>query len=115
MFELDILSKRIFIPENGLFASIQVLGYADKDGKLAQSKKYREIKTRAGVKKISTAFRPLLPFSNQRSNQKTFVRRVFLNKRKWQIFDERYNENSMLIQGNYRNYAMGATLHVYQE
>ncbi len=115
VFELDILSKRIFIPENGLFASIQVLGYADKDGKLAQSKKYREIKTRAGVKKISTAFRPLLPFSNQRSNQKTFVRRVFLNKRKWQIFDERYNENSMLIQGNYRNYAMGATLHVYQE
>lgn len=115
VFELDLLSKRIFIPENGLFASLQVLGYADKEGKLAQSKKYREIKTRAGIKKISTAFRPLLPFSNERSGQKTFVRRVFLNNKKWQVFDERYNENSNLILGNHRNYAMGAVMHVYQE
>lgn len=115
VFELDILSKRIFIPENGLFASLQVLGYADKNNKLAQSKKYREIKTRAGIKKISTAFRPLLPFSNERAQQKTFVRRVFLNNKKWQVFDEHYNENSNLIQGNHRNYAMGAILHVYQE
>jgi hypothetical protein len=115
VFELDILSKRIFIPENGIFASLQVMGYADKEGKLAQSKKYREIKTRAGIKKISTAFRPLLPFSNDRPQQKTFVRRVFLNNKKWQVFDERYNENSNLIQGNHRNYAMGAVMHVYQE
>ena len=115
VFELDILSKRIFIPENGLFASLQVLGYADQEGKLAQSKKYREIKTRAGIKKISTAFRPLLPFSNDRPSQQTFVRRVFLNNKKWQVFDERYNENSNLIQGNHRNYAMGAIMHVYQE
>lgn len=115
VFELDILSKRIFIPNNGLFASLQVLGYADKDGKLAQSKKYREIKTRAGIKKISTAFRPLLPFSNDSPSKQTFVRRVFLNNKKWQVFDERYNENSNLIQGNHRNYAMGAIIHVYQD
>lgn len=115
VFELDILSKRIFIPENGIFASLQVLGYADKEGKLVQSKKYREIKTRAGIKKISTSFRPLLPFSNDRPQQKTFVRRIFLNNKKWQVFDERYNENSNLIQGNHRNYAMGAIMHVYQE
>lgn len=115
VFELDILDKRIFIPEEGLYASLQVLGYADAQGKLAQSKKYREIKTRAGVKKISTAFRPLLPFCNTRPDQKTFVRRIFYNNKKWQVFDENYNENSMLIQGNYRNYAMGAIMHVYQE
>ena len=115
IFELDILSKRIFIPKKGLYASIQVLGYADLEGKLAQSKKYREIKTKAGVKKISTAFRPLLPFSNERSGQKTFVRRVFLNNREWQVFDENYNEGSNLIKSNHRNYAMGAIMHVYQE
>jgi len=115
VFILDILSKRIFIPENGIFASLQVLGYADEKGKLAQSKKYREIKTRAGIKKISTAFRPLLPFSNELPNAQTFVRRVFHNNKKWQVFDERYNENSNLIQGNHRNYAMGAVMHVYQE
>ena len=115
IFELDILSKHIFIPENGLFASIQVLGYADKNGKLAQSKKYREVKTKAGIKKISTAFRPLLPFSNERPEQKTFVRRVFLNNKEWQVFDEKYNKSSNLIKGNYHNYAMGAIMHVYQE
>lgn len=115
VFELDILDKRIFIPKEGIYASIQVLGYADSQGKLAQSKKYREVKTRAGIKKISTAFRPLLPFSNELPNEQTFVRRVFLNSKKWQVFDERYNENSNLIQGNHRNYAMGAVMHVYQE
>jgi len=115
VFELDILDKRIFIPNEGIFASLQVLGYANPEGKLAQSKKYREIKTRAGIKKISTAFRPLLPFSNNLPNAQTFVRRVFHNNKKWQVFDERYNENSNLIQGNHRNYAMGAVMHVYQE
>ena len=115
VFTLDILDKRIFIPNEGIFASLQVLGYANPKGKLAQSKKYREIKTRAGIKKISTAFRPLLPFSNELPNAQTFVRRVFYNNKKWQVFDERYNENSNLIQGNHRNYAMGAVMHVYQE
>lgn len=114
-YELDILSKEIFIPKNGIFASLQVLGYADKEGKLIQSKKYREVETREGIKKISTAFRPLLPFSNNRPSQKTFVRRVFLNNKGWQVFDERYNESSNLILGNYRNYAMGAVMHVYRE
>lgn len=114
-FLLEIADENIFIPKNGLFAGIQVLGYADKNGELAQSKKYREIETREGIKKISTAFRPLLPFTNQLSGKKTFVRRVFLNQRKWQVFDENYNENSNLIQGNHRNYGMGAVMHVYQE
>lgn len=115
IFELDIVSKHIFIPKDGIYASLQVLGYANPQGKLAQSKKYREVQTRAGIKKISTAFRPLLPFSNELPTQQTFVRRIFHNDKKWQVFDERYNENSNLIQGNHRNYAMGAVMHVYQK
>lgn len=115
VFELDMVNKRIFIPKEGIYASMQVLGYADQKGKLAQSKKYREVQTRAGIKKISTAFRPLLPFSNALPNKQTFVRRIFHNDKKWQVFDERYNENSNLIKGNHRNYAMGAVMHVYQE
>ncbi len=115
VFELDIQSKQIFIPEDGIFASLQVLGYANKEGKLAQSKKYREVKTRRGIQKISTAFRPLLPFTNQLSSQKTYVRRIFLNNKKWQVFDKTYNENSNLILSGSRNYGMGTIVHVFEE
>jgi len=114
-FELDIIDHVIFIPENGIFVSLQVLGYADKEGKLIQSKKYREIKTRRGIEKISTAFRPLLPFSNQLDNQNTYVRRVFLNNKKWQVFDKTYNKNSKLILTGHRNYGLGAEFRVYEE
>jgi len=115
VFELNIQSKQIFIPEEGIFASLQVLGYADDKNKLIQSKKYREVPTKRGVKKISTAFRPLLPFTNELSNQKTYVRRIFLNNKKWQVFDKTYNENSNLILSGSRNYGMGATFHVFEE
>ena len=115
VFELDIHSKQIFIPKNGIYASLQVLGYADAKNKLIQSKKYREIRTKRGIKKISTSFRPLLPFTNELSDQKTFVRRIFLNNRKWQVFDNTYNENSNLIKSGARNYGMGAIFHVFEE
>ncbi len=115
IFELDIQSKQIFIPEEGIFASLQVLGYADDNGKLMQSKKYREIKTKRGIQKISTAFRPLLPFTNEFPLQKTYVRRIFLNNKKWQVFDETYNENSNLIKSGFRHYGMGVTFHVFEE
>jgi len=115
IFELDITDHIIFIPKTGIFASLQVLGYADKEGKLIQSKKYREVKTSRGIEKISTAFRPLLPFSNELNNQKTYVRRVFLNNRKWQIFDKTYNKNSKLILTGHRNYGLGAEYRVYEE
>ncbi|SNR41578.1 peptidase associated/transthyretin-like domain-containing protein [Dokdonia pacifica] len=115
VFELNIQSKQIFIPEEGIFASLQVLGYADDKGKLIQSKKYREVPTKRGVKKISTAFRPLLPFTNEFPDQKTYVRRIFLNNKKWQVFDKTYNENSNLIKSGSRNYGMGATFHVFEE
>lgn len=114
VFELDVLSKSIYIPESGIFVSLQVLGYADDDGKLVQTKKYREVKTARGVQKISTSFRPLLPFTNKLIGQNTYVRRVFLNDKKWQIFDKSYNERSKLIQSGHRNYGMGAEFKVFE-
>ncbi|MGI9550762.1 MAG: carboxypeptidase-like regulatory domain-containing protein [Aurantibacter sp.] len=114
IFELDLLSKSIFIPENGIFISLQVLGYANKEGKLIDSKKYREVKTARGVQKISTSFRPLLPFIKGLPNQSTFVRRIFFNDKKWQVFDRTYNKNSNLIQTGHKNYGMGAQFKVWE-
>ncbi len=114
VFELDILDKFIYVPENGLFISIQVLGYENSKGRLAQTKQYREIKTARGIQKISTSFRPLLPFTNELPMQNTYVRRIFLNKKKWQIFDKSYNAKSKLIQTGHRNYGMGAEFKVYE-
>ncbi len=114
VFELDLLSKFIYIPENGLFVSLQVLGYENSKGRLAQTKQYREIKTSRGIQKISTSFRPLLPFTNELPIQKTFVRSIFLTKKKWQIFDKSYNKNSKLIQGGHRNFGLGAEFKVWE-
>ena len=113
IYELDLTRFNVFIPETGIFASLQVLGYADPKGKLLQNKKYNEVKTRRGIEKISTTFRPLLPFTDALPEQQTFVRRVFLNNKKWQVFDKSYNENSKLIQTGQKNYGMGSLLHVY--
>jgi len=113
-FELDVSSKSIYIPENGLFVSLQVLGYANSKGKLAQTKQYREIKTSRGIQKISTSFRPLLPFSDKLVGQNTYVRRIFLNNKRWQVFDKSYNEKSKLIQTGHRNYGMGAIFRVFE-
>ncbi len=113
VFELNLSSKSIYIPEDGIFVSLQVLGYANSKGRLAQTKQYREIKTARGVQKISTSFRPLLPFSDKLVGQNTYVRRVFLNNKKWQIFDKSYNAKSKLIQTGHRNYGMGAELKVF--
>jgi hypothetical protein len=114
VFELDVSSKSIYIPENGIFVSLQVLGYANSKGRLAQTKQYREIKTRRGVQKISTSFRPLLPFSDKLTDQKTYVRRIFLNNKKWQVFDRSYNQKSKLINTGHRNYGMGAEFKVFE-
>lgn len=113
VFALDISSKQIFIPETGIYASLQVLGYENSKGKLSQAKKYREVETPKGIQKISTAFRPLLPFTNKQKDKNTYVRRIFLNEKKWQIFDRSYNKNSKLIQNGFNNYGMGAEFRVY--
>ena len=115
MYELDISKYQIFIPKDGIFASLQVLGYADNKGKLIQTKKYNEIETPRGIQKVSVTFRPLLPFTSALPSQKTYVRRVFFNNKKWQVFDGSYNEHSALVKTGNVNYGMGALLHIYQE
>lgn len=115
IFDLDVSSKSIYIPETGIFVSIQVLGYENTKGKLARTKQYREIKTTRGIQKISTSFRPLLPFTNKQVSKNTFVRRIFLNNKKWQIFDKSYNKKSKLIQMGFNNYGMGAEFRVFEK
>lgn len=114
-FELDILEHKVFVPKNGVFVSIQVLGYTDKNGKLQHTKKYHEVETRKGIVKVSTTFRPLLPFTNKIEDNITFTRRIFFKNRTWQRFDEKYSENNMLIQKGFMNYGMGLKMHVYEK
>ncbi|GAA0721643.1 hypothetical protein GCM10009430_23190 [Aquimarina litoralis] len=114
-FELDILEHKVFVPKNGIFISIQVLGYTDKNGKLQHTKKYHEVETRKGIVKVSTTFRPLLPFTNKIEDNITFTRRIFFKNRTWQRFDEKYSENNMLIQKGFMNYGMGLKMHVYEK
>ena len=112
-FELDIEELKINIPQNGIFASIQVLGYTDPQGKLIKAKKYREIKTRSGVEKVSTTYRPLLPFTKEIEGKNTWVRRIFFNNKTWQLFDLSYNPNSKLVRSGNDDYGMGAEFKVY--
>lgn len=115
VYELDVLKNNIFIPENGLFVSIQVLGPTDAVGNLVQTKTYNEYETPRGIERIAVSFRPLLPLTNQIFGQKTLVRRIFFNDKKWQPFDFNYNPNSELLKKGFNNYGMGAKLHVYEE
>lgn len=114
VYELDISNHNIFIPKEGLFVSIQVLGYTDKDGKLLPNKKYREVKTKQGMVKISTTFRPLLPFTNNISTPRTFVKRIFLNDNKWVLFDKENISDSNLLKAGLNNYGIGLSLAVYK-
>jgi len=114
-FELNISEYRIHIPKSGIFISVQVLGYADKEGKLQQAKKYHEVETRKGMVKGSTTFRPLLPFTDKITGHNTFTRRIFYKNRTWQRFDKKYSNNNKLIQSNNVNYGMGVKLHVFED
>ncbi len=115
VFELDIDKNNIYLPKNGLFVSIQALGYTDKRGKLLPNKKYREIKTSRGIVKISTTFRPLLPFTNKITNKNTFVKRIFLNNNKWLRYEKKNIKNSKLLTAGMNNYGIGLELKVYQK
>ncbi|MFT5926362.1 MAG: hypothetical protein ACI9WL_001108 [Rubritalea sp.] len=112
-FELNIEELKINIPKNGIFASVQVLGYTEPNGKLIKAKKYREIKTRDGVEKVSTTYRPLLPFTKEIEGQNTWVRRIFFNHKTWQLFDLTYNPNSKLVRSGHDDYGMGAEFKVF--
>lgn len=114
-FELDISSQNIIIPEKGLFVSIQVLGYTDKDGKLLPNKKYKEIKGPEGIVKIPTNFRPLLPFTAEIENPRTFIKRVFINNNEWKIFKKGNGFRSSLLQKGLTNYGVGIDLHIFKQ
>ncbi len=114
VFELDVSDHDIYMPENGLFVSIQVLGYTDRTGKLLPNKKYREVKTPKGMVKISTTFRPLLPFTDAIDDSRTYVKRIFLNGNTWVKFENGSVENSNLLRTGQNNYGMGLGLQVYK-
>jgi hypothetical protein len=113
IYDLDLTYLNLFIPENGIFVSIQVLGPTDREGNFIQTKTYNEYETRRGIERIAISFRPLLPLTNQIPGEKTFVRRIFFNEKQWQPFNFDYNPNSELLRKGYKNYGMGAKLHVY--
>lgn len=112
--EIDIEELNINIPNNGIFVAIQVLGYTTPEGKLIKAKKYREIETVRGLQKVSTTYRPLLPFTDQIEGKKTWVRRVFFNDKQWMLFDLEYNKLSALVRSGHDNYGIGAELKVFE-
>jgi len=114
VFELDITKNDIFIPHEGIFVAIQILGYTDKLGKLLPNKKYQEVKTRKGIVKVSTTFRPLLPFTNKIPNKRTYTKRIFLNNNKWIRFEKKNIANNKLLSAGLNNYGMGMEMKVYQ-
>lgn len=114
VFDLDVSDHDIFMPNNGFFVSLQVLGYTDAKGKLLPNKKYKEVKSKDGVVKIPTNFRPLLPFTDKIQEHNTFVKRVFLNGENWINF-KKGNMASTLLNTGLTNYGVGVTYRVYKE
>ncbi|MGB0897209.1 MAG: carboxypeptidase-like regulatory domain-containing protein [Flavobacteriaceae bacterium] len=114
VYELDITENDIFIPKNGIFVSIQILGYTDKQGKLLPNKKYQEVKTRKGIVKVSTTFRPLLPFTNKIPTKRTYIKRIFLDDNKWIRYEKQNIKRSKLLAEGLNNYGMGLKMNVYK-
>ena len=115
-FILDVSKEDIFIPQSGVFVSLQVLGYTDENGKLLTNKKYKEIKSNDGsFIKIPTNFRPLLPFTDKISENRTYVKRVFINGNQWTRFEKGSNFQSTLLQSGLNNYGIGLTFNVYKD
>jgi len=115
MFNLDVSDYALFVPDNGFFVSLQVLGYTDAKGKLLPNKKYKEIKSSGGIVKIPTNFRPLLPFTDKISEHQTFIKRVFLNGNDWISFRKGNIDDSSLLRAGLNNYGVGVTYRVYEE
>lgn len=114
IFELDITENDIFIPKNGIFVSLQILGYTDKHGKLLPNKKYQEVKTRKGIVKVSTTFRPLLPFTNKIPEKRTFIKRIFLDNNQWIRYEKQNIQRSKLLAEGLNNYGLGLKIKAYQ-
>lgn len=115
VYELDVKESGIYMPKNGMFISVQVLGYMDPKGKLLPNKKYREVKTKKGIVKISTTFRPLLPFTDAFSEKRTFVKRIFLSGNEWVLYSkENVKQKSNLLNQGLNNYGIGLKMDVYE-
>nr|WP_321233624.1 hypothetical protein [uncultured Psychroserpens sp.] len=113
-FELDVSEHDLFIPDNGFFVSIQVLGYTDQNGKLLPNKKYKEIKGRNGIVKIPTNFRPLLPFTDEITAHNTFIKRIFISGNNWIQFKKGNSIESSLLKTNLNNYGVGINYNAYK-
>jgi hypothetical protein len=113
--EMNVDPYDIYSPKAGFFVSIQVLGYTDKAGKLLPNKKYKEIKSKNGVVKIPTNFRPLLPFTDEIKTNNTFIRRVFISGNTWVKFEKGNGLKSTLIDRGLNNYGIGLTYKTYKD
>ena len=115
-FELNVEDYDIYIPENGFFVSLQVLGYTSKSGKLLPNKKYKEIESKNGsVIKIPTNFRPLLPFTNEVESKNTFIKRVFISGNTWMKFEKGNGFKSTLLDRVLYNYGIGLKYKTYKD
>nr|WP_321222888.1 hypothetical protein [uncultured Psychroserpens sp.] len=114
-FELDVSEHDLFIPKDGFFVSLQVLGYTDANGKLLPNKKYKEIKGRSGMVKIPTNFRPLLPFTDEIDAHNTFIKRVFISGNRWVQFKKGNGIESSLLKTNLNNYGVGINFNEYRD
>lgn len=114
-YDLDVSAYQILIPENGIFISLQVLGYTDSNGKLLPNKKYKEIKSNNEIIYIPTNFRPLLPFTDEIEGHRTFVKRIFIADNKWVIFKKGSGITSSLLDKNLNNYGIGINYNTYKE
>ena len=114
-FELDVTEHDLFIPENGFFVSLQVLGYTDPNGKLLPNKKYKEIKGKIGLVKIPTNFRPLLPFTDKIDAHNTYIKRVFISGNSWVQFKKGNGIESSLLKTNLNNYGVGINYNAYKD
>jgi len=110
---IEVSSQDIYIPDDGIYVSIQVMGYTDEDGRLLPNKKYKEIKSGSGIVKIPTNFRPLLPFTDEIPDNRTYIKRVFINNNKWTQFKKGGIKNSSLLASGLNNYGMGISYRVY--
>lgn len=116
VFDLNVEEYDIYIPKNGFFVSIQVLGYTNKTGKLLPNKKYKEIKSKSGsIIKIPTNFRPLLPFTDEIESKNTFIKRIFINGNNWVKFEKGNGFKSSLLDKGLYNYGIGLTYKTYKD
>lgn len=114
-FELDVSEHDLIIPNSGFYVSLQVLGYTDVKGKLLPNKKYKEIKTKTGYVKIPTNFRPLLPFTDEIDDYRTFIKRVFIHGNNWVQFKKGNGIESSLLRSDLNNYGIGMSFKVYKD